>query len=85
MASARSPADTSHNDQDPNLVTWKPNDRLNPRNWSTTYKSWLTFQLGMMALTASLGSSILSPTEDVLSEIFGISKEVTVLNVSLYM
>lgn len=28
---------------DPNLVRWEENDKQNPRNWSTGYKSWVTF------------------------------------------
>ncbi|KAK6607733.1 MFS multidrug transporter [Botrytis cinerea] len=44
------------------LVGWDgDDDQGNPRNWSTLYKSWITFQLGMLALSASLGSSIISP------------------------
>lgn len=50
-----------HKVRDPNLVTFSEGDPENPRNWSTKYKSWITFQLGMLALSASLGSSIIAP------------------------
>jgi len=33
---------------DRNIVDWDGDtDPANPRNWSTGYKSWITFQLGM--------------------------------------
>ena len=67
------------------VVDWEPNDQANPRNWSTLYKSWLTFQLGMLALSASLGSSIISPTEHAVVAYTHISSELAVLSVSLYI
>ena len=67
------------------LVDWEPNDKENPRNWSTLYKSWITFQLGMLALAASLGSSITSPAEDAIIAYTHVSSEVAVLPVSLYI
>ncbi|KAF7978178.1 hypothetical protein HWV62_1376 [Athelia sp. TMB] len=38
---------------DPSLVVWYENDEEHPRNWSTAYKSWITFQLGMLTLAAN--------------------------------
>ncbi|KZP26647.1 MFS general substrate transporter [Athelia psychrophila] len=70
---------------DPNLVVWDDDDEGNPRNWSTGYKSWITFQLGMLALAASLGSSIISPAEEDIAAYLGVSSEVTVLVISLYI
>lgn len=67
------------------LVNWEPNDKENPRNWSTSYKSWITFQLGMLALAASLGSSIISPAEDAIRVYTKISSEVAVLPISFYI
>ncbi len=73
-------------EKDPNLVDWDGDaDPENPRNWSNTYKSWITVQLGMLALAASLGSSIIAPADDAISKDMVIDKEVTVLVVSLYM
>lgn len=67
-------------------VDWEgPDDSLNPRNWSTGYKSWITFQLGMLALAASLGSSIISPAGSAIARYVGVSDEVAVLSISLYM
>jgi len=72
--------------QNPNIVDWDGDaDPANPRNWSKGYKSWITFQLGMLALAASLGSSIIAPGENAIAQYVGVSTEVTVLAISLYM
>ena len=71
--------------RDTYLVDWEPNDPNNPRNWKTAYKSFLTFQLGMLALAASLGSSIISPAEDAIAEYAGVSPQVATLSLSLYI
>lgn len=67
------------------LVDWESNDKANPLNWSTPYKSWITFQLSMLALAASLGSSIVSPAEDAIMAYTHVSSEVAVLPISLYI
>jgi len=72
--------------RDPNIVDWDGDvDPANPRNWSQGYKNWITFQLGMLALAASLGSSIIAPGENAIAQYVGVSTEVTVLAISLYM
>lgn len=72
-------------ESDPFLVKWEENDQKNPFNWSMKYKAWITFQLGMLALAASLGSSIISPGEAAIAKEFGLSQEVSVLSISLYV
>jgi hypothetical protein len=67
------------------LVKWEKGDPKNPYNWTLKYKSWITFQLGMLALAASLGSSIIAPAEKAVAEEFGLSQEVAVLSISLYV
>lgn len=71
--------------KDPNLVDWEENDKGNPRNWSNGRKSIITFQLSMLALAASLGSSITAPAEAKIATYVGVSDEVSVLSISLYM
>ncbi|GAB7342062.1 hypothetical protein MBLNU457_g0345t1 [Dothideomycetes sp. NU457] len=67
------------------IVKWEDGDKDNPMNWSTAFKSWITFQLGMLALAASLGSSIIAPAEPAIAEYIGVSEEVAVLVISLYI
>ena len=79
------PVEKERKENDEFLVAWGPGEQENPKNWSNAYKSWITFQLGMLALSASLGSSIISPAEHTISEYTGISSEVAVLVVALYI
>jgi len=67
------------------MVKWDHNDPLNPQNWSVSFKWWVTFQLGMLALAGSLGSSIITPADNIIAAYVGVSSEVAVLDVSLYM
>ncbi|KAJ9499473.1 hypothetical protein H2202_005056 [Exophiala xenobiotica] len=68
------------------VVTWDgDDDKENPQNWSTSFKSWVTLQLSLLAFTASLASSIIAPANKTIAEYVGVSEEVVVLNVSLYV
>jgi len=67
------------------LVKWEPEESANPFNWSVTYKSWVTFQLSMLALAASLASSITAPAESIIATYVGVSDEVSVLSISLFV
>ncbi|KAK3052232.1 hypothetical protein LTR09_006824 [Extremus antarcticus] len=79
------PAAKSEAVENPFLVKWEEGESANPRNWKPWYKAFLTFQLGMLALCGSLGSSLIAPAEGAISEEFAVSREVTVLCVSLYV
>jgi hypothetical protein len=67
------------------LVKWEENYPANPRNWSTGYRRWITVQLAMVAMAASLGSCIIAPAEPVIGQYTGVGREVLVLCISLYM
>jgi len=71
--------------QDRIKVEWDENDPDNPFNWKFSYKCFITFQLGILALAPSMGSSIISPASKVIASDFHVSEEVTVLNVSLFV
>lgn len=79
------PSPASKPEKDAFLVEFDDGDPLNPRNWNKWYKGFVTFQLGMLALCGSLGSSIISPASNAIQQQFNVSQEVTVLNVSLYV
>jgi multidrug resistance protein len=87
--SQRHPSHTQTSAQAPNdphfKVSFEDGDAENPKNWSAHLKAWITLQLGLLAFVGSLGSSIVSPTFDVLTGEFGISREVAVLAVALYI
>ncbi|MCO5589834.1 hypothetical protein L7F22_043803 [Adiantum nelumboides] len=73
------------NEEDINRVKWQTNDRENPKNWSNSYRAFCTFQLGILAFSASMASSIISPSSQVLAEKFNLSENIMVFAVSLYV
>ena len=64
---------------------WPESDPENPQNWKFSYKCFITFLLSLLALAPSFGSSVISPANRFISTLFGISSEVTTLDVSLYV
>lgn len=73
-------------EKDEILVGWDgENDPENPQNWTTTFKSWVTLQLGLLAFAGSLSSSIIAPANRTIAGYVGVSENVVVLNVSLFM
>ncbi|KAL3486488.1 major facilitator superfamily domain-containing protein [Aspergillus germanicus] len=83
---SRGEKETGQAELDPDyLVKWDVDDPMNPQNWPARYKWWVTFQLGMLALAGSLGSSIMTPADSIITNYVGVSREVGVLDVSLYL
>lgn len=73
-------------DDDPQyIVKWADGDPENPYNWGTLYKSWVTLQLSMLALSASATSSMIAPANRIVAAYVGVSETVAVLNVSLFV
>lgn len=66
-------------------VTWDPNDRDSPQNFSTTKKIVITVVLALLAEAASMGSSILSQSVPQYSTQFEVSQEIGLLATSLYV
>ena len=79
------PTNQTRASPDPYLVQWDDNDKANPRNWNPLYKAFMTFLLGMLAFAGSFGSSIILPAVGSIAEEFSVSKEVTILCISLYV
>jgi hypothetical protein len=67
------------------IVKWDTNDPDNPLNWSHGYKSWVVFQLSMLALAASVASSMIAPANPILARYLGVSDTVVVLDISLFV
>lgn len=66
-------------------VKWEENDPENPQNWSLPFKSWVTLQLSMLALAASVASSMIAPASPIIAKEIGVSQTVVVLNISLFV
>ncbi|KXS94928.1 hypothetical protein AC578_3929 [Pseudocercospora eumusae] len=73
-------------EQDPNVVGWDgPDDPKNPMNWSP-YRKWgIAINMGLMTFVVTFASSVLSSAVTPTSMEFGVSEEVMVLMVSLFV
>jgi hypothetical protein len=67
------------------VVAFGKDDPEDPKNFSTMFKAWMTFVMGLLAFSGSLGSAITTPAETALSEQFHVDTEVTVLTMSLFV
>ncbi|KXS97475.1 hypothetical protein AC578_9072 [Pseudocercospora eumusae] len=71
---------------DPNIVTFDgPTDPENPMNWSRKRKWWISILTAFMTFVISFGSSVFSATTTVTAAKFGVSSEVMILGVTLYV
>ena len=70
---------------DPFLVQWDDNEKANPRNWKSSYKAFMTLLLGLLAFAGSFGSSVILPAVGSIAGEFHVTKEVTILCISLYV
>ncbi|KIK50280.1 hypothetical protein GYMLUDRAFT_51297 [Collybiopsis luxurians FD-317 M1] len=71
--------------RDKYLVTFDLGDVENPQNWSTLKRWYLTLLGGMLVLNATFASSAPSGIEQAFIEQFGLSEEVAVLTISLFV
>ena len=62
-----------------------PGDPMHAQNWPLKKKLVVALVLGYVTLTAAFGSSIFSATTMTVAEKFGVSTEVGILGVSLYV
>lgn len=62
-----------------------PDDPMHAQNWPLKKKLPVAIVLGYVTLTAAFGSSIFSAATGTVAQVFGISREVGILGVSLYV
>lgn len=62
-----------------------PYDKDNPRNWSIGRKYYQTCMVSFIALTVSIGSSVLTPGREGIQQEFGLSYEVSLLPFVFYV
>ncbi|KAK8879480.1 bicyclomycin resistance protein [Apiospora arundinis] len=76
-------SDEEHNNA--YLVRFEDGDPENPKNWNKYYKAFITLQLGLLAMSGSMAASIVAPAEPIVALELGISREVAVLMVALFI
>lgn len=67
------------------IVKFSDGDPGNPQNFKSSHKMFLTFQMSMLALSGSLGSSIVSAAQPRIAEQLHVSEEVSSLTLCLYV
>jgi hypothetical protein len=67
------------------LVTWKINDPENPKNWSKAYKWWCTMVVALTCFVVAFNSAVITADISGPAEDFGVSDEVSLLAVTLFV
>ena len=82
----QSAAAEKEEEHDPNVVGWDgPDDPSNPMNWPA-YRKWgIAVSMGSMTLVVTFASSVYSSATMVTAQQFGVSSEVMILAVALFV
>ena len=72
--------------RDPNLVEWDgDHDPENPMRFGMKRKVWMSCVASFLTFSVSVSSSIFSADTQATAKLFGVSEEIMVLGVSLYV
>ncbi|CAK1364914.1 putative transporter [Cercospora beticola] len=78
--------DNADEERDPNLVDWDgDDDPENPMNWNPVRKWAIATSMGSMTLVVTFASSVFSAATMVTAQQFGVSSEVMILGVALFV
>ena len=67
------------------LVTFLPNDPENPKNWSKAFKWWCTMVVAATCFVVAFASSVVTADIEGVSKEFGVSNEVALLSITLFV
>ncbi|KAI8938782.1 hypothetical protein NX059_004645 [Plenodomus lindquistii] len=67
------------------LVTFKIDDPENPKNWSKAKKWWCTMCVAITCFVVAFNSSVITADLEGVSEEFGVSEEVSLLTITLFV
>ncbi|KAK5633640.1 hypothetical protein RRF57_009354 [Xylaria bambusicola] len=67
------------------LVTFRPGDPENPKNWSKAYKWYVTMVVAATCFVVAFASSVVTPDIDGVAEEFQVSEEVALLSITLFV
>lgn len=67
------------------LVTFTVDDPDNPKNWSKAYKWWCTAMIASVCFVVAFCSSVVTADIDSVSKDFGVSNEVALLSITLFV
>lgn len=73
-------------EKDPNVVDWDgDDDKTNPMNWNPKRKWTIAVCMGLMTLVVTFASSVFSSATQVTAMQFGVSAEVMILGLALFV
>lgn len=67
------------------LVTFTPGDPENPKNWSKAYKWWCTMCVALTCFVVAFASSVITADIRGVTEDLGVSSELALVSVSLFV
>lgn len=67
------------------LVTFAIDDPENPKNWSKAKKWWCTLMIAMVCFTVAFCSAVVTADIEGVNETFGVSEEVSLLTITLFV
>lgn len=80
------PKPNVNNEKSPyKLVTFKIDDPENPKNWPKWKKWWCTLMISLVCFTVAFCSAVVTADIQGVSKEFGVSNEVSLLSVTLFV
>ncbi|OQO09920.1 hypothetical protein B0A48_04275 [Cryoendolithus antarcticus] len=67
------------------IVTFVSNDKENPKNWSKAYKWWCTMVVAVTCFVVAFNSAVVTADLVGVSKEFGVSDEVSLLTITLFV
>lgn len=67
------------------LVTFVVDDKENPKNWSKAFKWWCTMCVALTCFVVAFNSAVITADLEGVSAEFGVSEEVALLTISLFV
>ena len=77
--------DNTEKGKDELLVEWADNDPHNPRNWSTSKKVFVTFQICLLTTSVYIGSAIYTASVPSIVQHFHVSEVKALLGLTLFV
>jgi MFS family permease len=66
-------------------VAFEPNDPGNPKNWSKAFKWYCTMVVALTCFVVAFASSVITADIPGVMEEFGVSEEVALVSISLFV
>lgn len=70
-------------EEDYELVTFTPNDKENPKNWSKAYKWWCTMVVAFTCFAVAFNSAVITADLKGVEDSFGVSEEVALVTITV--